>query len=86
MVEGVWTRWRSGTGLSRRPYEMDGLSWGWLAETEKFVHTFAEIARPLTGILKSMEVEEKFGRSFSEKAPAKLDQKALTAFENLNRP
>jgi hypothetical protein len=49
----------------------------------KFVHAFVELARPLTGILKSTEFEEKFKRSFSKKAPLELDEKALTAFENL---
>jgi len=51
----------------------------------RFVHKFAEIARPLTDILKSTEFEEKFGRAFSKKAPIELDQKALTAFENLKQ-
>ncbi len=32
----------------------------------KFVHKVAEIARPLTDILKSTEFEEKFGRAFSK--------------------
>jgi hypothetical protein len=51
----------------------------------KFVHKLAEIARPLTDILKSPEFEEKFGRVFSKKAPVELDEKALTAFENLKQ-
>ncbi len=34
----------------------------------KFVHKFAEIARPLTDILKSTEFEEKFGRVFFKNA------------------
>ena len=51
----------------------------------KFVHKFAEIARPLTDILKSTEFEEKFGRAYSKKAPVELDQKALTAFEGLKQ-
>ncbi len=51
----------------------------------KFVHKFAEIARPLTDILKSTEFEEKFGRAFSKVAPAKLDKKALKAFEGLKQ-
>ena len=51
----------------------------------RFVHKFAEIARPLTDILKSTEFEEKFGRAFSKKAPIELDQKALTALENLKQ-
>ncbi len=58
-----------------------GLAWFYL----KFVHKFAEIARPLTDILKSTEFEEKFGLAYSKnlKAPVELDQKALTAFEGL---
>ncbi len=51
----------------------------------RFVHKFAEIALPLTHILKSIEFEEKFRRSFSKKAPIELDEKALTAFENLKQ-
>ncbi len=52
----------------------------------KFVHEFAEIARPLTDVLKSTEFEEKFGRAFSKKAPVELDEKALKAFECLSKP
>ena len=51
----------------------------------KFVHKFAEIARPLTDILKSTEFEEKFGRAYSKKAPVELDSKALAAFEGLKQ-
>jgi hypothetical protein len=51
----------------------------------KFVHKFGAIARPLIDILKSTEFEEKFGRSSSKQAPEELDEKALTAFENLNQ-
>jgi hypothetical protein len=39
----------------------------------KFVHKLAEIALPLTDILKSTESEKKFGRAFSKKAPVELD-------------
>ncbi len=51
----------------------------------KFVHNFAQIALPLTGILKSTEFEEKFGRAFSKKAPVELDEKALRAFKGLKQ-
>jgi hypothetical protein len=51
----------------------------------KFVQKFAEIARPLTDILKSTEFEEKFCGAFSKKAPVELDKKALKAFEGLKQ-
>ncbi len=54
---------------------------GLAAFYRKFVHKFANIARPLTDILKSIEFEEKFGRAFSKKAPGKT----LTAFDNLKQ-
>ncbi len=69
----MWTRrvprWRRlGTGPSRRQCATCKPSWDWFID-RKFVHEFAEIARPLTDILKSTEFEEKFGRAFSNKAP-----------------
>ncbi len=51
----------------------------------KFVHKFAEIARPLRDILKSTNFQEKFGRALFKKAPVELDEKALTTFENLKQ-
>eukprot|EP00961_Rhodomonas_salina_P037487 503739-Rhodomonas_salina.1 len=49
----------------------------------RFVQNYAQIAKPLTNILKSTEFEEKFGVAFAKKAPVSLKPEEQKAFESL---
>ena len=49
----------------------------------KFVEHYAEIAKPLTDILRSTEFEEKFGHKFTKTAPISLGEPEQAAFQRL---
>ncbi len=49
----------------------------------KFIAKHAQLAKPLTNILKSTEFKEKYGREFTKLAPVTLGEVEVAAFEQL---